>query len=236
MIRRILSASFGLALVCALSASPATAGPVGSVEWNNATFSAELLSSTNNLYTFQLTANFTGFVDGQAGDPGVDQEGHFAYLVGINFKPSNGNLTGISGTPTTNATGSFTYGIDSNLNSNSTDCSPAGPGNDYFCGLLISNSDWQNNPTSGNPTYTWTVTLQIENVTDANGLVSGTGLRALFTDGAENYQTSLASLTTGPGTSVPEPSSFSLLGFGLAALGSSIIRQRKSPRQSADPT
>ena len=59
--------------------------------------------------------------------------------------------------------------------------------------------------------------------------MSGTGLRALFTDGAENYQTSLASLTTGDGTSVPEPSSFSLLGFGLAALGSSIIRQRKSP-------
>ena len=142
----------------------------------------------------------------------------------------------ISGTPTTNATGAFTYGIDANLSSSSTDCTGNG-NNDFFCGLLINTSDWQSNPTSGNPIYMWTVTLQIENVTDVDGLVSDTGLRALFTDGAEDYKTSLASLTTGdPGTSVPEPSSFSLLGFGLAALGSSIIRQRKSPRRSADPT
>jgi hypothetical protein len=124
MRRGILSVSLGVAL-WALSGSPAVAGPIGSVEWNDATFSIELLGSAGDLYTFKLTADFTGFVDGQAGDPGVDQEGHFAYLVGINFKPSNGNLTAINGTPSTNATGTFTYGIDSNLSSNSTDCSSA---------------------------------------------------------------------------------------------------------------
>ena len=226
MRRRILIAILGVAL-WALSGSPAVAGPIGSVEWNDATFSVELLGSASNLYTFELTADLTGFVDGQAGDPGVDQEGHFAYLVGINFKPSNGNLTAINGTPTTNATGTFTYGIDSNLNSSSTDCSPAGPGNDFFCGLLISTNDWENNPTSGNPIYTWTFTLQIANVTDANALVSGTGLRALFTDGSDDFKTSLASLTTGTGTSVPEPSSFSLLGLGLASLASCVTRRRK---------
>ena len=226
MRRRILIAILGVAL-WALSGSPAVAGPIGSVEWNNATFSVELLGSAGNLYTFKQTADLTGFVDGQDGDPGVDQEGHFAYLVGINFKPSNGNLTAINGTPTTNATGTFTYGIDSNLSSSSTDCSPAGPGNDFFCGLLISTNDWENNPTSGNPIYTWTFTLQIANVTDANALVSGTGLRALFTDGSDDFKTSLASLTTGTGTSVPEPSSFSLLGLGLASLASCVTRRRK---------
>jgi hypothetical protein len=226
MRRGILSVSLGVAL-WALSGSPAVAGPIGSVEWNDATFSIELLGSAGDLYTFKLTADFTGFVDGQAGDPGVDQEGHFAYLVGINFKPSNGNLTAINGTPSTNATGTFTYGIDSNLSSNSTDCSSAGPGNDFFCGILISTSDWESNPTSGNPIYTWTFTLQIANVTDANALVSYTGLRALFTDGADDFKTSLASLTTGTGTSVPEPSSFSLLGLGLGSLASCVIRRRK---------
>jgi hypothetical protein len=226
MRRRILSAIFGVAL-WTLSASPAVAGPIGSVEWNNATLSVELLASAGDLYTFKLTADFTGFVDAQADDPGVDQEGHFAYLIGINFKPSNGNLTAINGTPTTNATGTFTYGIDSNLSSNSTDCSAAGAGNDFFCGILVSTNDWEDNPTSGNPIYTWTVTLQIANVTDVNALVSGTGLRALFTDGSDDLQTSLASLTTGTGTSVPEPSSFSLLGLGLASLATCVTRRRK---------
>ena len=226
MRRGILSVSLGVAL-WALSGSPAVAGPIGSVEWNDATFSIELLGSAGDLYTFKLTADFTGFVDGQAGDPGVDQEGHFAYLVGINFKPSNGDLTAISGTPTTNATGTFTYGIDSNLSSNSTDCSSAGPGNDFFCGLLISTSDWEKNPTSGNPIYTWTFTLQIANVTNEDALVLDTGLRALVTDGSDDFKTSLASLTTGTGTSVPEPSSFSLLGLGLASLASCVTRRRK---------
>ena len=233
MSRRILNVSIGVALLWALLASPAVAGPVGTVQWNGATFSVELLGSAGDLYTFELTADFTGFVDGQSGDPGVDQEGHFAYLVGINFKPSNGNLTGISGTPTTDATGTFTYGIDSNLNSNSTDCSAGGAGNDFFCGLLISTSDWENNPTSGDPIYTWTFTLQIANVTDADALVSDTGLRALFTDGSDDFKTSLASLTTGTGgTSVPEPSSLSLLGLGLGSLASCVIRRRKSSRES----
>jgi hypothetical protein len=232
MHRRILIAIFGVAL-WALSGSPAVAGPIGSVEWNNATFSVELLGSAGDLYTFELTADFTGFVDGQAGDPGVDQEGHFAYLVGINFKPSNGNLIGISGTPTTDATGTFTYGIDSNLSSSSTDCSAAGAGNDFFCGLLISTNDWENNSTSGDPIYTWTFTLQIANVTDADALVSDTGLRALFTDGSDDFKTSLASLTTGTGTSsVPEPSSFSLLGLGLASLASCVTRRHRSSRES----
>jgi len=231
MRRRILSAILGVAL-WALSGSPAIAGPIGSVEWNDATFSVELLGSANDLYTFELTADFTGFVDGQAGDPGVDQEGHFAYLVGINFKPSNGDLIAINGTPTTDATGTFTYGVNSNLNSNSTDCSSNPGNNGYFCGLLISTNDWENNPTSGDPIYTWTFTLQIANVTDANALVSGTPLRALFTDGSDDFKTSLASLTTGTGTPVPEPSSLSLLGLGLASFASCVTRRRKSSRES----
>ena len=47
--------------------------------------SVELLSFTGNQYTFGLTADFTDFAE-------IDQDGHFAYLIGINFKPSQGNV------------------------------------------------------------------------------------------------------------------------------------------------
>jgi hypothetical protein len=85
--RRIRGAILGAAL-WALSASPAVAGPVGSVEWKNATFSVELLTSAGDLHTFKLTTDFTGFVDGQAGQPGVDQEGTSLFSLGSTSSPA----------------------------------------------------------------------------------------------------------------------------------------------------
>jgi PEP-CTERM motif len=232
MIRRFLTVALGLVLTSTLWVSQASAGPVGSVEWNNSTFEVELVSSVGGQYTFELRADLTNFSQ-------IDQTGHFDYLIGVNFKPSNGTVVGIVGTPITDAGGSWTYNVDAALNSGGgTDCKQPG-NNEFFCGVLLDVSDWASNPAAGN-TYTWQFTLQITGVTDEDALVSGTPVRALFAEyhyrrnGGGDWQTSLASLTTG--TSVPEPSSFSLLGFGVAALGSSIIRQRKSRRRLPDTT
>lgn len=200
-----------------LAARPVHAGPIGAVEWNGATFSIEYLGSAGtNLYNFQYVADFDGFTGG----------GHTDYIVGINFKPSQGNVTGYSGTSTT-AAGTWTYGVDANLSSSgfSATCSSAGGGNDFFCGAV---SPYTSNPTSGSALYTWNFTLLITGVVDPNTLVDNTGIRALFTSGVlrpsgNGYFTSLMSETT---TRVPEPTTLGMLGIGLV-LGARVLRAKR---------
>ena len=71
-------------------------------------------------------------------------------------------------------------------------------------------------PTAGDAIYSWTFTLAIDGVIAGQeaSLTSNTPLRALFTDGKPSFQKSLMSETT---SQVPEPTTLSLLGLGLAA-------------------
>lgn len=202
---RFLSLTVATVLSLGLGAAPASAGVV---EWNNATFSVELLGFTGNQYTFGLTADFTDFAE-------VDQDGHFAYLIGINFKPSQGNVVDSSAESTT-ALGTWFYNVDTNLSSSNSNCATANGNNNFFCGA--NTGDWALNPTSGDAIYSWTFTLAINGVLagQEGSLDDNAPLRALFTDGEPKYQTSLMSQTTGA-SQVPEPTSLSLLGLGLAA-------------------
>lgn len=186
-----------------LGASRASAGVI---DWNNATFSVELLSFTGNQYTFGLTADFTDFAE-------VEQDGHFAYLIGINFKPSQGNVVDSSSESTT-ALGTWFYNVDTNLSSSNSNCATGNGNNNFFCGANTGN--WALNPTSGNAIYSWTFTLAIDGVIAGQeaSLADNAPLRALFTDGKPDYQKSLMSETT---SQVPEPTTLSLLGLGLAA-------------------
>jgi hypothetical protein len=204
MNNRFLSLTVATVLSLGLGASPASAGVI---DWNNATFSVELLSFTGNQYTFGLTADFTDFAE-------VDQDGHFAYLVGINFKPSQGNVVD-SLNESTSAAGTWAYNVDTNLSSAHANCASGSGNNNFFCGANTGN--WALNATAGNPIYTWNFTLVINGVIAGQeaSLADNAPLRALFTDGAPRYQTSLMSETTS--ASVPEPTSLSLLGLGLAA-------------------
>lgn len=212
---RLLSVIVVGVLSLGLGASPASAGIV---EWNNATFEVELLGFTGNQYTFGLTADFTNFAE-------VDQEGHFAYLIGINFKPSQGDLVD-SSNESTDAQGVWVYNVDTNVSSSNTNCALAAGNNNFFCGA--NTGDWALNPTAGNPIYTWNFTLEINGVTagQEGSLDDNAPLRALFTDGGPEYQTSLMSQTTGT-SQVPEPTSLSLVGLGLLAGGLRKLRNRK---------
>lgn len=201
-----------------LASRPVAAGPIGAVEWNGATFSIEYLgTSGTNLYDFQYVADFDGFTGG----------GHTDYLVGINFKPSSGNVLGYSDTSTT-ASGTWSYGVDANLSSGSfgATCASAGGGNDFFCGA---GSPITANPTSGSAYYTWNFTLMITGVSDPNSLVWDAPIRALFTSGdplpsGNGYFSSLMSETT---SRVPEPTTLGLMGLGLL-LGVRKMRGRAS--------
>lgn len=195
-------------------ASPASAGVI---EWNNATFQIDLQSFLGNQYTFRLTADFSGFAE-------VDQTGHFAYLVGINFKPSQGDLVD-SSNESTNALGTWIYNVDTNLSSNNVNCANAPGNNNFFCGANTGN--WALNPTAGNPIYTWNFTLQINGVAagQEGSLDDNAPLRVLFSDGAPENQTSLMSLTTA--AQVPEPTSLSLVGLGLLAGGLRALRKNR---------
>jgi hypothetical protein len=219
----------GIGLFAGLWAGSAQAGPIGTVEWNNATFTIELTSYdvATNQYSFTYTADFTDFAE-------VDQDGHFAYLIGINFKPSEGNLVGYSGV-TSNVAGTWAYNVDSNLSSSNQTCGDEPGDNDFFCGYTLYNTSYLN-PTAGDPIYTWNFTLTITGVTNPEDLVEDTALRALFTDGTytsgarPKLQTSLMSETT-TATPVPEPTSLSLLGLGIGATG--LLRRYKKQRDQA---
>jgi hypothetical protein len=192
------------------TALPARASTIGSATWDNTTLMIELLGYSGNLYNFEMSVIF-----GTGGLQETDQDGHFDYLVGVNFKPNEGNVTGISGTPTTTAAGDWDFSVDANLSSASSSCAIKGAGNDFFCGIT---TDTLANSTDLAGTLKWNFTLNITGVTDPNNLiVTGTPIRALFADA--NGQTSLFSLT------VPEPTTISLLGIGIAAVA---LRRRYS--------
>jgi hypothetical protein len=192
------------------TALPASAASIGSVTWDNTTLLIQLLGYSGTLYDFQMSVIF-----GTGGLQETDQSGHFDYLVGVNFKPGDGNVTAFSNASTT-ADGSWTYKVDSNLNSASSGCASAGAGNDFFCGITTSTLA---NPTNVAGTLTWNFTLNITGVTDPNNLIvqGESPIRALFADASG--QTSLFSLK------VPEPTTISLLGIGIAAVA---LRRRYS--------
>jgi hypothetical protein len=224
--RRVWQVLAGIALTLVVS-KPASAAPisVGEVDWYGAIFTVDLVSSANNWYSFEYTADFTTFDSAAAGD-------HTDYIVGINFKPSQGNLVSYT-SATTDAAGSWTYGVDSNLSSAgfTASCAPKGTGNDFFCGALTDGKDYTANPTTGTPPpiYTWDFSLRITGVTNPELLALNAPLRALFTSGTTNrqgdYYTALMSETTGGGTPVPEPATQLLVALGLPA----ILRNRQLP-------
>lgn len=221
MRRWSLSAILAAAAMLLIGAR-AEASPVGTVVWNDATFTVELTGVSGDQYTFELTADFTGFT------PGLDQTGNFNDLIGINFKPSQGDVTGFSNTSQT-AAGLWVYNIDSNLSSSNTTCANEPGNNNFFCGANTTN--WLLNPTAGNPKYTFDFTLTITGVSDADSLVLGAPLRALFGSYVCNnhgcsWHTSLMSETTGTG--VPEPTSLALISLGAATFGVA-RRKRKTP-------
>ena len=104
------------------------------------------------------------------------------YLVGINFKPSQGNVVDSSAESTT-ALGTWFYNVDSDLSGNNTNCAEASGDTNLFC--AANTSDWALNPTSGNAIYAWTFTLAINGVTagEEASLDNNAPFRALFTDG-----------------------------------------------------
>jgi hypothetical protein len=213
--RRVWQVVGSIALGLLLSSKPATAESfsMGEVDWYGAVFTVDLQSYSGDQYTFEYTADFSNFDAAAAGD-------HTDYIVGINFKPSEGNLVSYTGA-TTDADGSWTYGVDSNLSSAgfTASCAAKGAGNDFFCGALTAGADYTANPTTGLPPliYTWDFTLKITGVTDPTSLALNAPLRALFTSGTTNsqgdYYTALMSQTT---HGVPEPSTLLLLGVGAA--------------------
>jgi hypothetical protein len=199
----------------ALCANVASADPIatGSVEWKGATASVEYLGSSGDLYDFRYVFDFEGFT----------ATGHTDYLVGINFKPSQGDVISYQDASTI-ANGSWAYGVDTNLSSAGfgATCGAGTTGNNnFFCGAT---TNYLANPTSGSPVYTWDFTLRITGVTDPNLLVINAPIRALFTSGilkpkGAGYYTSLMSEKT-----VPEPGTLALVGIGLAVAA---IRRRK---------
>jgi len=220
--RRVWQILGSLALGLLLASRPAAAGSLtmGEVDWYGAVFTVDLVGFSGDYYSFEYTANFTNFDSDAAGE-------HTDYIVGINFKPSQGNLVGYKNA-TTDADGSWTYGVDSNLSSAgfTASCAPKGTGNDFFCGALTSGTDYTANPTT--LVYTWDFTLKITGVTSPELLALNTPLRALFTSGTTNsqgdYYTALMSQTT---HAVPEPSSVLLLGIGsFAAMRKRLFRFR----------
>ena len=83
---RVAALTIGGFLVFA--AGNAQAGAVGEVLWNGAEFTIEYVDdgTADDFYDFVLTANFAEY-DGSGG--------HTDYLMGVNFKPSEGDLVGI---------------------------------------------------------------------------------------------------------------------------------------------
>lgn len=203
-----------------LVVAPASAGPIGTVVWNGATFEIEYTGSSGpNLYSFELTADFSSY---------TGEGGHTDYLMGINFKPSEGDLIAVTATSPSAADG-WHYAVDTNLSSANIGCAAGSGNNNFFCGAT---TDWLNYPTEPadpGPVYSWSFTLQILGVTSPDSLVLNAPLRALFTSGETNLRngklyTSLMSETTT--TTVPEPGSLLLLTTGIALVFAGRRRRR----------
>jgi hypothetical protein len=134
----------------------------------------------------------------------------------------------VNGVP--QGTGCWVSGVDSNLSSTPggvADCDPNGSGNDFFCAIVDPFADaWNSYTTSGSPVYSWTFSLVITGVTDPDSLVANTGIRASFSDGPKEgdtservtYQNSLMSETTGTGSPTPVPEPYTAILFGLGAV------------------
>src|SRR5215212_6130508 len=128
-------------LLCAVLAlvawsTVAQAGTISGVEWNGGTFTVELTSydGATSTYNFEYVADFDGF----------NFADHTDYITGINFKPSEGDVTGATLTNfyvdgVAQGTSGWLSGYDSNLSSTpqgTGDCDPNGTGNDFFCALV----------------------------------------------------------------------------------------------------
>ncbi len=209
----IAAAGIGLGAV-----ATSTAAPIASATYQGATFSIEFLTDNGDgTYDFKYVADFNSFT------------GTEDYIIGINFKPGAGTLTGSSNQSTT-AAGAWHYGINTALSAADQSCGNDPGNNGFFCGSLGSNNaNWGQNATTGSYDWLFTLTLGANGI-DPGSLVANSPIRALFATfnaNSQRWQNSLASLTTGNATgTVAEPATLVLMGLVLAAAGARLRRPR----------
>ena len=214
MINRLKKFLAGFAMA-AMAASAAA-----SVTYNGAEFAVEVTGGSGTTWSFQYTADFTGFTT-SASQP---------YIAGINFKVSGYDITSLDLVSTT-APGTWSEQL-ANLNNNG-----CGGGADSFVCSEV--NPLTSAATSG--TYEWNFTITFDSaITDPIAAFGNetNPIRAWFVN-ADGRGAGLMSLAGSfdyecvpgrdPGCSgdVPEPAGLALLGIGGLAAALATRRRRK---------